>query len=114
MKPDIDPTLTIAARPRRQHVPPERARAPEGAVEIDVEHVEPMLVGDVLRRGFAARDAGIVDEDVDPPGACASSSAARVTAAESVTSSGAPATSYPFAGRLCCALAMAARRGRRS
>ena len=24
-----------------------------------------MLVGDVFRRGFAARDAGIVDQDVD-------------------------------------------------
>ena len=50
----------------REHVPAEGAAAPERAVEIDVDDVQPVLVGDLLGRRFAPRDAGIVDEDVDP------------------------------------------------
>ena len=43
----------------------EGAAAPKRAVEIDVDDVQPMLAGDVLRRGLAARDTRIVDEDID-------------------------------------------------
>src|SRR3546814_9161779 len=50
-RPDIDD----APPPRRQHVPPESARAPEAAVEVHIEHIQPMLVGDILGGGFAAR-----------------------------------------------------------
>ena len=66
MNPLIEPTLTIDPAPGREHVPAEGARAPEGAVQVDVEDVEPMLVGDIFRGRLAARDAGVVDEDVDP------------------------------------------------
>src|SRR3546814_5741907 len=62
-RPDIDD----APPPRRQHVPPESAGAPEAAVEVHIEHIQPMLVGDILGGGFAARDPCIVDQDVDPP-----------------------------------------------
>ncbi len=51
---------------RVQHVLAEGAAAPERAVEIDVDDVEPVLVGDLLGRCLASRDAGIVDEDIDP------------------------------------------------
>ena len=44
----------------------ERPTAPEDPVEIDIDHVEPVLVGDRLGRGFAACDARVVDQDVDP------------------------------------------------
>ena len=50
---------------RLEHVAAEGAAAPEGAVEVDVDDVQPVLVGDLFRRRFAARDAGIVDQDVD-------------------------------------------------
>src|SRR3546814_8906472 len=60
-------TLFRSPPPRRQHVPPESARAPEAAVEVHIEHIQPMLVGDILGGGFAARDPCIVDQDVDPP-----------------------------------------------
>ena len=53
------------ARSRRQHVPAEGAAAPEGAVEVDVDHIEPVFVGDLFGRRLAAGDAGIVDENVD-------------------------------------------------
>jgi hypothetical protein len=43
----------------------ERPRAPERAVQIHIDHIEPVLVGDVLRAGHAARDARIVHQDVD-------------------------------------------------
>ena len=49
-----------------EHVLAEGAAAPERAVEIDVDDVEPMLVGYLLGRRLAPRNAGIVDEDVDP------------------------------------------------
>src|SRR5258707_8794479 len=44
----------------------EGAAAPERAVEIDVDDVEPMFVGYLLGRCLAPRNAGIVDEDIDP------------------------------------------------
>ena len=70
-----------------EHVLAEGAAAPEGAVEIDVDDVEPMLVGDRLGRRLAAGDAGIVDEDVDLAVARRRArSATSVTRLESVTS----------------------------
>ena len=48
-----------------EHVLAEGAAAPEGAVEVDVDDVQPMLVGHGFGRRFAAGNAGIVDEDVD-------------------------------------------------
>src|SRR3546814_13223350 len=62
-RPDIDD----APPPRRQHVPPESARAPEAAVEVHIEHIQPMLVGDILAGGFAARAPCLADQDVCPP-----------------------------------------------
>src|SRR5882757_6074212 len=47
-----------------EHVLAEGAAAPERAVEIDVDDVQPMLVGDLLGRCLAAGDAGIVDQDL--------------------------------------------------
>src|SRR5258706_11259735 len=44
----------------------EGSAAPERAVEIDVNDVEPMFVGYILGRCLASRDAGIIDEDVNP------------------------------------------------
>src|SRR6266478_1542062 len=55
------------ARSPRQHVPAEGAAAPEQAVQIDVDDVEPVLILDALRRRLAAGDAGVVDQDVDAP-----------------------------------------------
>ena len=46
-------------------MPAEGAAAPEDAVEIDVDDVQPVLVGHCFGRRFAPRDAGVVDEDVD-------------------------------------------------
>ena len=65
MKPDIEPILTIEPDFAVEHVLAEGAAAPERAVEVDVDDVQPVLVGDRLGRRLAARDAGIVDEDVD-------------------------------------------------
>src|SRR5690606_18291345 len=48
-----------------QHVLAEGPAAPEGAVEVHVDHVVPVFVRDGLGRGLAACDAGVVDEDVD-------------------------------------------------
>ena len=48
-----------------EHVLAKGAAAPERAVEIDVDDVEPMLVGYLLRRRFASRNAGIIDEDIN-------------------------------------------------
>src|SRR5882762_8170093 len=45
----------------------EGAAAPERAVEIDVDDVEPMFVGYRLGRRLAARDACTIDEDIDAP-----------------------------------------------
>jgi hypothetical protein len=44
MKPDIEPMLTMLPRASGEHMPARGAAAPEGAVEIDVEDVQPMLV----------------------------------------------------------------------
>jgi len=44
---------------RFQHVPPKGAGAPEGAVQIDIEDIQPMLIRHRLRRCFAAGDTGI-------------------------------------------------------
>ena len=54
-------------RPRalREHVPPGRLRQVEDGVEVDAQHVVPVLRR-VLRRGCAADGAGVVDEDVEP------------------------------------------------
>jgi len=45
-------------------MPAEGVAAPEDAVEIDVDDVEPMLIGDVFRGRFGSRDASVADEDV--------------------------------------------------
>src|SRR5438445_7155242 len=51
---------------RVQHVLAESAAAPERSVKINVDDVEPMFVGNLLGRRLAPRNAGIVDEDIDP------------------------------------------------
>src|SRR6266850_2439635 len=43
----------------------EGAAAPERAVEIDVDDVQPMFVGHLFGRRLASRNAGIVDKDID-------------------------------------------------
>src|ERR1700722_18019334 len=54
-----------SSRLRGKHMRTEGAAAPEGAVEIDVDDIEPVLVGDGFGRRLAASDAGVVDENVD-------------------------------------------------
>jgi len=78
----------------------EGATTPERAVEIDVDDVEPMLVGDRLRRCLASRNARIIDQDIDPAVADASSSATSETRRESVTSMMAISASRPLAFKL--------------
>src|SRR5229473_5071382 len=41
------------------------AATPERAVEIDVDDVQPMLIGYLFSRGLAPRDARIVNENID-------------------------------------------------
>src|SRR4051812_35150235 len=53
------------AAPGGYHLPPERAAAPEHAIEIDVDDVEPMFVSDVLGPYTCAGDTCIADQDVD-------------------------------------------------
>src|SRR5450432_1032835 len=48
-----------------QHMLAEGAAAPEGAIEIDVDDVQPMFVRYLFSRGLASRDACIIDENVD-------------------------------------------------
>src|SRR5258705_3730640 len=43
----------------------EGAAAPERAVEIDVDDVQPMFVGELLGRRLASRNARIIDQDID-------------------------------------------------
>src|SRR3984893_14576877 len=43
----------------------EGAAAPERAVEIDVDDVQPVFVGDLFGGRFASRDPCIIDEDID-------------------------------------------------
>ena len=65
IKPDIEPIFTIEPRPAASINRPKAAAAPEEAVEIDVEDIEPVLVGQVLCGRFGSRDAGVAYEDVD-------------------------------------------------
>ena len=48
-----------------EHVLAKGAAAPERAVEIDVDDVEPMFIGYLLGRCLASRNASIVHEDID-------------------------------------------------
>ncbi len=57
---------SIAPRFVLQHWLAEGAATPEESVEVDVDDVQPMLVGKVLRRGFRTRNAGVADENVHP------------------------------------------------
>src|SRR5882672_11960092 len=50
---------------RVQHMLAEGAAAPERAVEIDVDDIQPMFIGDLLRGRLASRNARIVDENID-------------------------------------------------
>jgi hypothetical protein len=43
----------------------EGAAAPERSIEIDVDDVQPMFVGDLFGRRLAPRNAGIIDQDID-------------------------------------------------
>ena len=52
--------------PLGDHLPQRRPGAPEGAVERDVEHPQPLLVGHVEDRAGAA-EPGVVDQHVDAP-----------------------------------------------
>ena len=60
---DVDdaPALALHHGPRR------RLRAERRAAEIDVEHSVPIARLDIQERPVLPRDAGIVDEHVDPP-----------------------------------------------
>ena len=51
-------------------MPAERAAAPEDPIEIDVDDIEPALVGRIFRGNLGARDAGVADENVDPALLC--------------------------------------------
>jgi hypothetical protein len=55
MKPDIEPMLMIDPLPA----------APEHAIIVHVVDIEPQFVAHVLRSGSAARDPGVVDQNVD-------------------------------------------------
>src|SRR6266436_9091861 len=48
-----------------QHMLAKGAATPERAVEIDVDDVQPMLIGYLFSGGLAPRDARIVDKNVD-------------------------------------------------
>ena len=61
----IDATLTIAPRAGREHGARSGARAQETAGQVDVDHLLPVVLRQLDRRP-AQRDAGVVDEDVDP------------------------------------------------
>ena len=52
-------------RLRIEHVLAKGTAAPERAVEIDVDDVQPMLVCYHFRRCFASCNGGIVDQDID-------------------------------------------------
>jgi len=43
-----------------------RPAAPESAIEVDVQHVKPVLIGDLFGGRLAARDACAIDQDVNP------------------------------------------------
>ena len=56
----------ILPPPLRDHVPASRLAEEEDRLEVGVDHRVPILFGEVDRVG-AADDAGIVDQDVEPP-----------------------------------------------
>ena len=57
---DADDCPTAA----RQHVPANRAAAPENPVEIDIHHIKPLLIAGVLGIDVMG-DAGVVDQNVN-------------------------------------------------
>src|SRR6185369_7940829 len=48
-----------------QHMLAEGAAAPEDAVEIDIDDIQPMLILDLLGRGLAAGNASIANQDIN-------------------------------------------------
>lgn len=48
-----------------QHLFAKFAAAPECAVQVDVNDVEPMFIGDGFGRGFGTCDTGIVDQNIN-------------------------------------------------
>src|SRR6185295_9914309 len=55
-----------APAPPLRHVPQGGLRQEEGPGEVDVEHLEPVLIGELEHR-LVDGDARVVDEDVEPP-----------------------------------------------
>jgi len=65
MKPDIDPMFTMEPDLASSMCLPKARQHQKRAVEIDVDDVQPMFVGNLFGRRLASCDAGIVDEDID-------------------------------------------------
>lgn len=61
--------LTIEPAPWANHVRQRVLAAAEDAGEIDVDEPVPLVVGHVVDRHATDGDRGVVDQDVDPPGA---------------------------------------------
>ena len=66
-KPRIDEMLTTAPDFCGSHDPARGAHAVEDACLHDRDRVVPVLVRDVLRVRPDTADAGVVDDDVEPP-----------------------------------------------
>ena len=65
ISPMTDETLMMRPLPRSSHVPQRRLGQVEGAGEVDVDDLAPVVVGH-LEHGPVGGDARVVDQDVEP------------------------------------------------